>query len=111
MGRKKLPTLLKDEYNKIIDNNLAVDNFCEFFYSTYTQDDGKILIHYMRTCMEDDIIFSCDDIKSLLHKLPNKSSFGPDDISNKLSKKLSEELRKPLSILLQLSINKKNDFR
>ena len=32
--------------------------------------------------MEDDIIFSCDDIKSLLHKLPKKNSSGPDGISN-----------------------------
>ena len=36
--------------------------------------------------MEDDIIFSCNDIKFLLHKLPNKSSSGPDGMSNILSK-------------------------
>ena len=57
--------------------------------------------------MEDDIIFSCDDIKSLLHKLPNKSSSGPYGISNILLKKLSEELCKPLSILFQISFNQK----
>ena len=57
--------------------------------------------------MKDDIIFSCDDIKSLLHKLPNKSSFGPDGIPNILLKKLSEELCKPLSILFQISFNQK----
>ena len=57
--------------------------------------------------MEDDFIFSCDDIKSLLHKLPNKSSSGPDGVSNTLLKNVSEELCKLLSILFQLSFNKK----
>ena len=57
--------------------------------------------------MEDDIIFSCDDIKSQLLKLPNKSSSGPDGISNILLKKLSEELCKSLSILFQISFNQK----
>ena len=108
MGREKPPIPLKDEYNKIIDNNLAVDNFCKFFYSTYTQDDGKMPhINKLYEDMEDDIIFSCDDVKSLLHKLPNKSSSGPDGISNILLKKLFEELCKPLSILFQISFNKK----
>ena len=81
MGREKPPFLLKDEYNKIIDNNLAADNLCKFFYSTYTQYDGK-MPHIIKSYedMEDDIIFSCDDIKSLLHKLPSKSSSGPDSI-------------------------------
>ena len=66
MRREKLPILLKDEYNKIIDNNLAVDNFCKFFYPTCTQDDGKMPgINKLYEDMEDDIIFSCDDIKSL----------------------------------------------
>ena len=96
MGSEKPPILLKDEYNKIIDNNLAVDNFCKFFYSTYTHDDGKMLhINKLNEDMEDDIILNCDDIKSLLHKLPNKSSSGPDGISNILLKTLSEELCKP----------------
>ena len=108
MGREKPPILLKDEYNKIIDNNLAVDNFCKFFCYTYTQDYGKMPhINKLYEDMEDDIIFSCDDIKSLLYKLPNKSSSGPDGISNILLKKLSEELCKPLSILFQISFNQK----
>ena len=108
IGRKKPPILLKDEHNKIIDNNLVVDNFCKFFYSTYTQDDSKMPhINKLFEDMEDDIIFSCDDIKSLLHKLPNKSSSRPDGISNILLKNLSEELCKPLSILFQLSFNQK----
>ena len=42
MGKKNPPILLKDEYNKIIDNDLVVCNFCIFFYATYTQDDGKM---------------------------------------------------------------------
>ena len=108
MGREKPPILLKDEYNKIIDNNLAVENFCKYFYSTYTQDDGKMPhINKLYEDMEDNIIFSCDDIKSLLHKLSKKSSSGPDGISNILLKKLSEELCKPLSILFQISLNQK----
>ena len=53
------------------------------------------------------LFFSCDDIKSLLHKLSKKSSSGPDGISNILLKKLSEELCKPLSILFQISLNQK----
>ena len=76
MGREKPPILLKDEYNKIIDNNLAVENFCKYFYSTYTQDDGKMPhINKLYEDMEDNIIFSCDDIKSLLHKLSKKKLF------------------------------------
>ena len=52
MGREKPPILLKDECNKIIDNNLAGDNFCKFFYSTYILKmmvKCHILINYMRT--------------------------------------------------------------
>ena len=108
MGREKPPILIKDKYNKIIDNNLAADNFSKFFYSTYSQDDNKMPhVNKLHEDMEDDIIFSCNAIKSLLHKLPNKSSSGPDGISNILLKKLSEELCKPLSILFQLSFNQK----
>ena len=108
MGREKPPIILKDEYNKIIVNNLAVDNFCKFIHSTYTQEDGKIPhINKLYEDMEDDIIFSCDDIKSLLHKFPNKSSSAPDGKSYISLKKLFEELCKPLSILFQLSFYQK----
>ena len=55
--------------------------------------------------MEDDNIRSCDNIKLLVLKLPNKRSSGPDGVSNILLKKLSEELCKPSSILLQLFFN------
>ena len=34
--------------------------------------------------MKDNTTFRCDDIESLLHTLPNKSSSGPDGISNTL---------------------------
>ena len=55
--------------------------------------------------MEDDIILSCDDFKSLLHKLLNKSSSGPDGISNILFKKLSEELYKPICRIFRLLVS------
>ena len=42
--------------------------------------------------IEDDIIFSCNEIRSQLHKLPYKNSSRPYGIPNILLKKLSEEL-------------------
>ena len=80
IGREKpTPILLKDEYNRIIDNNLAADNFCEFLYSTYTQDNGKMPhINKLYEDMKDDIIFRCDDfikpyyINSQMKSLPDR---------------------------------------
>ena len=43
---------------------------------------------------EDELIFSCDNIKFLFHKLQNKNSFRPDGISNILLTKLRAELCK-----------------
>ena len=83
MRRAKPPILLKDKYNKIIDNNQSADNFSNFFFSTYTQDDGSMPhISKLYQAIDNDIIFSCDEIRSQLHKLPNKNYCGPDGILN-----------------------------
>ena len=106
MGREKPPILLKDKYNKIIDKNQSADTLSKFFYSTYTQDNSSMLHNNKLYQDIDNIIFSCNEIRSQLHKLPNKNS-APDGIPDILFQNLSEELCRPLSILFQLSFNQK----
>ena len=70
MGREKSPILLKDKYNKIIDNNQLDDKFCKFFHSSYTRDDGKMpRINKLYQDIEAYIIFSCDEIRTQLQNL------------------------------------------
>ena len=66
MEREKPPILLKDKYNKIIDNNQSANNFSKFFYYTYTQDDGSM--PHINKLYQDigNIIFNCDEIRSQL---------------------------------------------
>ena len=98
--KRKPPSLLKDKYNKIIDNNQSAANLSNFFYSRYSQDDGSTRhINKLYQDVDNDIIFSCDEIRLQLHKLPNKNSSGSDGISNISLKNFSEELYRSLSIL------------
>ena len=103
MERATSPILLKDKYDKIIDNNIIikqnVDNFrlldnctcSKFFFSTGIQGDGK-MAHINKLYEDkDDIIFSFDDIRSQPNNFPNKNSYGFDGIPNILLTKLSEE--------------------
>ena len=48
----------------------------------------------------------CSEIKSLINKLPNKSSSGHDKVSNTLLKELSNYIIAPLHHIFNLSISK-----
>ena len=53
----------------------------------------------------EDVDFSVETIKSLIDNLKEKSSPGPDEISNRVLKELRDELALPLQILFRKSLD------
>lgn len=92
-----------------IDVYTPFDRACCFnsqFYSVFTRDNGILPDFPLQTTNElSDVVVSSDMVRSILKKLPNKTSCGPDNIPSIVLKNLADHINEPLAQIFRKSLN------
>ncbi|MCG7883757.1 MAG: reverse transcriptase family protein [Candidatus Thiodiazotropha endolucinida] len=103
-----IPPIFNDG-SYVSDNNKKAKLLNDFFVNQTNLDDANATLPNVllsdRVSL-DNIIFSPDEVKSVLQTLKLGKSSGPDNINNRILKELAYPISKPLSDLFNYSLSR-----
>ena len=114
MTKTQVPKSINYKNNNLANDKVITDAFCDFFstigstYANKIPKTSKKPNDYMKVHSKNSIYLEPTDpeeIDKIVSNLKPKSSSGHDNFTSKLLKSLKTELKTPLSILANISIN------